>query len=197
LETLLADKPEHTGAMNNLAMLYKDQGRVSEAMALLRQAADLEPDSFVPWLNMSACALESRDFDASLEFAEHAATMAPLVSRAHLNRAKALYNLERFAEALSAVDRSMELGTRSFDAYALAGESAIHLQQWQRARRYYRDATQYNPDSPYAWARLSFVETQLGHRQTAADALQQARSRHPNHPAVRQAQQQLESARVE
>lgn len=197
LESLLAEKPAHTGALNNLAMLYKDQGRTADAMKLLRRAAEVDPESFVPWLNMSACALDAREFEDALGFAERAATFAPHVSRVHLNRAKALYNLDRYAAALAALDRSMELGTRSFDAYVLAGESAIRLDQWDRARRYYRDATRYNAESAYAWAQLSLVESQIGDWQAAEDALHQARLRDRNHAAVRRAQQRLESARVE
>lgn len=44
LEALLDQSPQHAAAANDLALLYRQQGRIDQATALLRQALEANPD---------------------------------------------------------------------------------------------------------------------------------------------------------
>jgi WD40 repeat protein len=98
-------------------------GQVSEAIAVLRRAADRSPDlamfhNSLAWL-LATAAPPHRRPDEAVDHARHAVELAP-DERMYFNTyGVALYRAGRFAEAVPVLERSLAAGLGNFDGFDL------------------------------------------------------------------------------
>ena len=128
-----------------------DAERYDEAITLLREHLDKNPDDARAWHRLSAALSAADRKREALEAADRAATLAPDDAVAHRMRALALVFLKRFPEAERAATRSIELNARDPEAHALLGE-ALKNQRRARGNDAIRAALAIDPANPAARA---------------------------------------------
>jgi superkiller protein 3 len=140
--------PKLAPARNNLGIALNAQGKLEEAIACYRKAIELDPKSTqahsnLAWLYATCSDLKMRDPARALQHAKKALELAP--ARADYNTlGVAQYRAGNFQEAVSALEKSMELrkGGNSFDWFFLA------MARWQLGDK--KDARQWY-DRAVAW----------------------------------------------
>ncbi len=115
------------------------QTQLEQALGLLRQAAETEPNSPANWRELGAALLVARRFDEAAEALGRWAQLEPDSAAAQNAHGLALYGAERYPEAVAALGRASTLAPQ-VPAYefnlAIACEEAGQLEDarghWQR-----------------------------------------------------------------
>lgn len=127
-EQALAIAPQHTGALNNLAVVYSMEGRNAEAEALLLRSLALDPCQTAAWLNLCS-AVEKLDFRENdvVDYARRAVALAPRDPRTYGFLGKGLLRQGDVAAALEAMKVAIALDPRNPDIHYNIGISYFQL----------------------------------------------------------------------
>lgn len=127
-ETALAIAPQHTGALNNLAVVYSMQGKNTEAEELLQRSLSLDPCQTAAWLNLCS-AVEKLDFRENdvVDYARRAVALAPRDPRTYGFLGKGLLRQGDAAAALEAMNVAIALDPRNPDIHYNIGISYFQL----------------------------------------------------------------------
>ena len=85
---VLALRPDHLGALNNLGALVHAQGYTSAARTLYAEAVRLHPDDAMSQVNLANCLMQAGDRDAARAAFEAALAAAPDFAPAHRGLAR-------------------------------------------------------------------------------------------------------------
>ncbi|MBF0295986.1 MAG: tetratricopeptide repeat protein [Magnetococcales bacterium] len=121
LETYLALlrlHPEHAMARNNLAVLYKERGRLDEAEAEYREAIRCAPGYVDARVNLALLLLERHAPVEAESACREALRLAPAYARAHFNLGVALLRQGQPAEAEAAFREAIRLDPEDAAAHA-------------------------------------------------------------------------------
>jgi tetratricopeptide (TPR) repeat protein len=117
LRRALEIAPDFTAARANLAMVLGRLGRPAEALELLDQIFEAEPDG-VGHLNLKAATLgRLGDFDEAISFSERVLDRAPGQPRVWLSYGHVLKTVGRTEEGIQAYRRSLELNRALGEAW--------------------------------------------------------------------------------
>ena len=94
--------PDHAGALNLLGLSAQADGRLGEAVNLLRRAAEADPAAPPLWLNLAAALRLSGDPAGEIAALDRALILDPALLPALLGKAAALERLGRIAESARA-----------------------------------------------------------------------------------------------
>jgi len=92
-------------------------GDAEQAFDLLERASRELPDEEIVWFNLGLAALKLERWDTAEQALLQASTINPARVDAFLNRASALQNLERCAEAVEVLEHALELAPDRNEAY--------------------------------------------------------------------------------
>ncbi len=106
---LLAANPGNEIALDNLANLYQDLGKSSEAKALYEKALSLNPDYAEARNNYAVLLCLGKEYRAGIQELESAILAQPTCLPPHYNLGKAYYELGNHAAAARAWERYLEL----------------------------------------------------------------------------------------
>ena len=136
--------PSNVFALDNLALLRREQHRYLEALDYSRRALRLRPMYTIAHVNLAqTLAAMGRSTEADWEF-RVAAALSPLSTRAHNEYGKFLLGEARVTEARAEYERSAEADFSS-DAYDQLGDIYRDAQDFPRAEKTYRHALAANP----------------------------------------------------
>jgi len=155
-EEILRRRSADVTMMGNLASLYRKTGRYQEAHAMLDRAFAIGTDALRLHLLRAEVALGEHDFPRALEAAETAARLDPESARAHGVRSRALLMLQRPAEAVEAMERSLQLQPGDPGSLQVLGEALLATGDLEGAERAYRAALDV-AESEYARERLAQI----------------------------------------
>jgi Tfp pilus assembly protein PilF len=110
---LLQRQPNHIQALNNLALLYEQQGQFDRATPLRVRLAALEPEPPYHWFNQGQQALRRGDALAARDFFAREVKRADYSSEFHYWLAVAQYRLGEFEAAQQQLERAQALSTSS------------------------------------------------------------------------------------
>lgn len=113
--------------------IKKAPGRSAEALKLVRQAVDLDPQSSYARLALLKLLSESQGLDDSVALADEVVKLDPERAEAHADRAAILLEMKWFAEAVAALDRAIELKPESPEALCQRGLALRDLGDEERA----------------------------------------------------------------
>lgn len=105
---------------NNKGMIRVKKGRYPQAMAFFRRAVELDPKLLAPHLNIGSIALRYRDYETAARHYGTAVQLDPLHVEGNLGLAHALAGQQKPQEAISQVNRVLELDATQCDALAEA-----------------------------------------------------------------------------
>ena len=109
--------PDEPAFHNHLHLVYRRQGRRTEAIACCRRALELAPAAAELHNNLGIALKEARELDAAVASLERSIQLDPQYADAHYNLANALTMLGRLDEAERAYRRAIELAPRQCDAH--------------------------------------------------------------------------------
>jgi tetratricopeptide (TPR) repeat protein len=138
---ILTEKPDHLPALSGLAASLLSANRTEEAVALLRQASELEPANPEPAMRMAEIHLQSGDGGkARLEMARALQNSGPGNSGIALRAGRLLSSLKEFGEAANVLAKAVEekpasipLLTGLGNAYRQSGMQAQAFEIFRRA----------------------------------------------------------------
>jgi len=128
---LLRRQPNHTQALNNLALLLEQQGRTAEAAPLRARLAALEPEPPYHWFALGQQALRNGDARAARDYFAREVARADYSSEFHYWLALAYYQLGDSDAAQRQLERAAALGTSRSERDLYAAKLA-----WLNQRRH-------------------------------------------------------------
>jgi Flp pilus assembly protein TadD len=163
----LANAPDDPHVLHWLGMAHLLDGNTSSALPALQRAVVLLPDRSQFWSNLSEALRRDCDRESALSAAERAIELDGNYIDAHINRAAALFQLERFDDALAEYDRALR--DRPHDALLIAYRADCLRERgdYRAARRVYQKALQRDVDLAHAHANLGPLLMLFGETQAA------------------------------
>lgn len=116
--------------------------------------------------------LEQKDYEAALGASTRATQEHPRSGRASLQLGRTLFYLERDAEALVALNKSIELAPASSEAWFFRGLLFVYGEKPDLARADFEKAAQLNPKDPRYWLQLGRIDARAGRVEAATLALE-------------------------
>ncbi len=178
-EDILAKRPFEFDALHLLGVLRMQQGRPSDALALLSAALKVKPNS-AEALSNSAVVLMSLDrHQEALVALDRVLAVASANGGAHFNRGVALMNLGRNADAVESYRRALAIIPDHFETNFNLGNSLAALGRHDEALACYDKALALNPDFLDAHTNRGNALTELARYQEAVNAYTSVLSRRP------------------
>lgn len=172
---LLAQRPLHVRARNNLALLLDAAGDHNGALAELDRALDVEQENNTLLVNRGALLGQMGRFQAAERDLKR-------VLRDDPNHAEALFNLGvvmtkkgLWAEAVPALKRAIELDGDRAAAHFYLGEALNHVDDLPGAMQSYQRAAELMPNHSRALYGLGIVYDRMGRPDDAARMYRRSR----------------------
>ena len=159
---IIAADPDHTGALNNLALIVGGE----EAIALLGRMAAVRPDNADGFVTLGSRLKEMGRLDEAISCFDRALVLKPDLSNIHLALISALQVRGRFDEMEAACRRVLTAGP--YDIYfSVLGLLGSYLEQRNRADdaiAFYEQASRLAPGNAYPETRrrLLLIRRQWG-----------------------------------
>jgi tetratricopeptide (TPR) repeat protein len=144
-EDVIAHRPAHGRAHNNLGRVHFQEGRPEEAVASYRESLRLEPGNSYTHHNLGLALQQlNRLAEAEAPFTE-AVRLDPTLLSARLNLGIVLTKLGRPAEALPHFAEALQLGFRQGEIHFHWGVALAQLGRFPEAATHYAECLRLNP----------------------------------------------------
>jgi tetratricopeptide (TPR) repeat protein len=174
LERLLSSFPDCAALHNNLAFLHETKDEMGEAIRHYRRAVELDSRVALYHLNLGLALRSIGNFDRAVQELEEAARLAPAWWLSARWLADAYTLVERYGDAVMAVDAGLRLNPLSTDLFVEKAEVLLRARQPKAALPAALKALDLEP--AYAKARivLGSVHSDLGQIDEAEAAFRKA-----------------------
>lgn len=179
--------PNNPESHANLALAYKDQGKLRKAVAHFKDSIRLDPDNAMSYNNLGNVLREqSKPRDAIREY-EKALKLQPEFSQCWSNFAAALNEAEQRKAAHRAVDRAIQLEPALAQAHNNRGDILLAEARYAEALISYEKATELNPKYAAALINMARVQRDMDSAKAALSTLDRALAIEPNNPEAHHA----------
>jgi tetratricopeptide (TPR) repeat protein len=163
-------------ARDNKRAFYRD---------LLRAKAEDRPDDPVAWTQLGLHEFECfNQLDEALSCFQRALTLQPTAQETWLFTGMVLLKLERYEEALRAIERDHRTGSSLALREDLRGDALYGVGRHKDAREAYRRALKQSSRDPLVESKLGYTEVKLGRKNTGLAKLRRAAKAVPHVHAV-------------
>jgi Flp pilus assembly protein TadD len=115
LRAILAGEPDNAGALSNLALVLKDEGKQEESLAVARQLQLVEPYPPFYFFNLGREALKRGDYAAARDLFRRELKRAAYYHEVHFGLALAYYELGDLGDARQELTAAMDDSTTRHD----------------------------------------------------------------------------------
>jgi len=142
-KTAIELDPDYPTTYHWYSILLRYLGRVDEASAMIRRAADLDPLSFIILQNVANVQMARGDFELCVETTSKVIDMDPNFASARIRLGQCYLGLGRSADAISAFEKALELNNSRFGqselgfAYANVGRRTEALKYLSEVKARY------------------------------------------------------------
>lgn len=157
----------HLDANYLLGTLYAEQGKLTDALKFLRQAAEINPRSHMIQNNLGNIYQMSGQFDKAIACYQSALDVEPNMPEVHNNLGNIFRNLEQYAEAEACYRRGLLLRPDFVEVYCNLGGVLRSQKKFKEAIECYRKALDLSPTFKAAYEGLGICHTELGERDQA------------------------------
>lgn len=155
-------EPDAAMPLSVAAEIQRVRGKPDKASALLKQAANLEPEVPAYWDNLAICSLDAKDPATAVACSERSLAIDEHRWKPHLSLSRALRQIGDLGRARLHAGRAIEIdGGSAFAMGNLAG-ILVALQDWSAARDLLREAVSRYPDQTGFAQYLGLCEHRLG-----------------------------------
>jgi putative PEP-CTERM system TPR-repeat lipoprotein len=159
-------------------------GRTTEANALFKEAAKLQPQSGAPSLSLGRASLQQGKVSDALDFLQQAATDAPTRLQAELFMVRTLWQQGERASALKRLGELEEAFAEEVDLALLRGSLLFQNNEVPSARAAFDKALAIEPNNTRAILALVDLDKRQGQTQQADARLANALKAKPNDEAL-------------
>lgn len=153
-EKVLEANPDDPRAHADLAFCYAEAGRAADAMAHLRTAARLAPESAGARFDLGTALLREQQFDEARSELQAAVRLKPDLAEAYGNLGAISHLQGRPSEALEFYRRALALNGSDAETYYNAGRAEAALGRFDAAIAHYQRSLTLAPDDPATLASL-------------------------------------------
>jgi tetratricopeptide (TPR) repeat protein len=172
----------HVGALNGLALLRSQQGKLDEALKLARRALAREPQSAILHNTLGQALLFSERHEEAIAEFEKALAIQPDLIQSRNNLGTALKAARRLEEALSQYHRVLETNPNLIETRYNIVNLLQELRRHGEAIPHCHKLIQLGPSHPESFAKLAGLWAELGNFVEAERALSQAIALAPRRP---------------
>jgi serine/threonine-protein kinase len=192
-------RPESPGLHILLGDIWRDLGKLPDAMQAYRRALQLKPDSALAQYNLGSVLFESHDPSAALQAYRRAIELKPDYAEAHCNLAQILRQLGKLPEARETIRRAIQIKPELANAHTSLGNVLVQLGELAEAVECQQRALQLRPDYAEAHVNLGMAYRAQGRFAESLASLRRGHElgskagwRHPSATWVRVAERLLE-----
>ena len=172
---LLAQRPLHVRARNNLALLLDAAGDHNGALAELDRALDVEQENATLLVNRGALLGQMGRFQAAERDLKRVLRVEPSHAEALFNLGVVMTKKGLWAEAVPALKRAIELDDGRASAHFYLGEALNHVDDLPGAMLSYQRAAELMPSHSRALYGLGIVLDRMGRPDDAAQMYRRSR----------------------
>jgi tetratricopeptide (TPR) repeat protein len=177
---ILAQQPEHAGAMHSLGVIAHQVGRNDVAVDLIRRAIALNPNNAKAHNNLGNVLTDKGQLDEAIAALRQAIALNPNLPEAHSNLGSVLRDKGQLDEAIAACRQAIGLRGNYAEAHNNLGNALKDKGQLDEAIAAFRQAIALNPNSPEAYSNLGYALKENGQLDDAIAACRQAIALSPN-----------------
>lgn len=144
-QQLLAQRPNHAGAMHMLGVVALTSGAISDAQRLIGQAAQLLPQDAGVQVNFAIALADGGRTEEALNRIEQAIALNPQMPAAQLNRVAILVKAGRHHDALQAAEQLLAAGHDNTDLRINQGIALLGLKRPQEAIAIFEQVLEQTP----------------------------------------------------
>jgi tetratricopeptide (TPR) repeat protein len=178
----LAVRPDNAEAWHLLGLIAHQSGKLADAIAHVSRAAALDGGVALYRANLAEMHRLSGRPDLAEAEARRALAINPNYAGALNNLGIALYEQQRYEEALASYDRAIAVEPDFVDALSNRGNALRALKRLDEAERAYREALARNPRFAQGWNNLGTALRELKRLDEAEEAYRKALAENPNDP---------------
>jgi tetratricopeptide (TPR) repeat protein len=171
---VLAREPGHADATHLRGLIAFQQGRLEEALGLVRKAIGLKADVALYHGNLGRIAKAADRLEEAVEAFGRSLGLAPNNAAIHADMAAALIGLGQAEKAVESGRRAVALDPRLANAHYSLGLAFLALGAKDEAASAFRQALAVNPEVPGALYHLGLLARAEGDAKSAADHLRRA-----------------------
>lgn len=186
-------KPDFPAALQVLALTYRAQGRLDEAVTQFRRVIELslKPAGF--YRNLADVLLEQKKFDEAAAAYESALELNPEITLARVGLAQVEMARGNTDAAIAHLRRALEINSGDYAGWILLGDTLAQARKFPEAAESYEKALRLNPDDAGTHARLGYVLIVLRKPEEALSHWEEALRIEPGFPGLRE---RIEAART-
>jgi putative PEP-CTERM system TPR-repeat lipoprotein len=177
----------YANAQVHAAMIFKKEGRLTDAIEVMTQAIDKKNDQDVLYLYLSSLYEEKKDLAAAEKTVVEGIRRFPRNTDLHYVLGTILEKANRFEESIKSMEKVLELDPQNADALNFIGYSyadrGIHLDQ---AEQMIIQALKIKPDNGYILDSLGWVHFKKNQYDSALKHLKRALELLPDDPSIRE-----------
>jgi predicted TPR repeat methyltransferase len=182
---VLDTAPDHPRALHYAGVLAHQQGRNSEAVALIERSVALAPDQADWHSNLGIVLQSDQRLDPAIAAYRRAIEIDPGHANAHNNLGVLLRAVGRPVEAEAAYRAAIRAAPAHIDAYTNLGILLNGLKRTEEAAACYCKAITLRPKHPEARKLLALAHCTLGEVDKATGILAQWLEQEPDNPVAR------------
>jgi len=154
---VLERDPDHAGACHNLAQIYFFENRHGAAIEVLERgiAMGLRLPALFFLLGRVHYAV-GRAEEALLQY-DRALEIQPDYPNINCHKAVVYLNMRMYGQAMTALEREIEIGGNAAEAYNLLGQMSLALQDTESAAAFFHKVLAIDPDNSAAAAHLDGI----------------------------------------
>jgi tetratricopeptide (TPR) repeat protein len=174
-------QPKRVGALYYLAHALKQSGRPKEAARVLKHAKQVSRgDAATSHLARAWELRKERQMDSALAEFDAAFTADKSLTQALSLKARALFDMDRPAEAVAIYEELQTQGAMTPESYVGLGEALRRLGRFAEAEKAFREAIRIKPKFARAYSYLGSLFSDMNRLTEAVEAAQRAIELEPN-----------------
>jgi Tfp pilus assembly protein PilF len=176
---ILAQEPQHAGALHHLGVLANQVGKREIAVELIRRAVAANPNNPDACCNLGNALKDVGRIDEAIAAYRQAIALSPNLAEAHNNLGNALRDKKQLDEAIAELRHAIALNSNSAEAHCNLGNVLIDKGRLEEAIAVLRRALELKPNFPEAYYNLGIALRDNGRLDEAIAAYRRAISLRP------------------
>ncbi len=172
LEKLLAAKPDFMDGVYNLALVYVNLDRPTEAIPKFKEVIEKTGGSADVFTNLGAAYFGLEQFDDAADAYKQAVEKDPKFVPALRNLGTALRSLKRYEESITYLEKVPLLAPRFANGHLSLGVSYARAGHLEKAKACFETTLKLEPENAEAWYELGVLHSHDGDHDRAINAFE-------------------------